>query len=285
MKSFILSTEDATLLLEYERCGSMAKMAEIFQRDPSVISRNLKKLAEKLPVLEKIHGKWVVTELGKKFNAWTASAIISQQAIVEQKIELKIASTREFAHRYLVDNISTLFPPESFNIHLITFDSNSEKLLLNGQVDIVFDCGRPYDPQISFKRCAEEKMSLLVSKKFKQKNKVTSANDLAELPYIHYVRTNISNIRNYTKGKLNIGITVNDITLARQAILNSEGWGVLPTYTVKLELEEKTLIEVKQDKHWKLPSYQFSIWWNRDKAYLAPYINIATEWLKKQKLN
>ncbi|OUR93502.1 hypothetical protein A9Q84_18695 [Halobacteriovorax marinus] len=285
MNSFALSTEDALLLLEYERCDSIAEVSEIFKRDPSVISRNLKRLSEKLPVIEKAQGKWVLTELGRKFNTWTLEAVSTQQSILDQKIEIKIASTREFAHRYLIEAVTTLFPKDKYHIHLITFDSDSEKLLLNGQVDMVFDCGKPYDPQIAFKRSTSEEMSIVISKEFKSRHGVKSSKDLSELDHIHYSRNNLAKIYQMTRDKLKIGLTVNDIALVRQACINAQGWAMIPTYTIKKELITGELIEVKLDRNWKLASYKFGVWWNRDKSYLAPHIDKAVEWLAKQDLN
>lgn len=285
MNSFPLSTDDALLLLEYDRSHSIADLAETFKRDPSVISRGLKKLSEKLPVLEKVQGKWIVTELGKKFINWTEEAILTQQTILNQKIELKIGSTREFAHRYLIGALESLFPKDKYHVHIVTFDSESERLLLNGQVDLVFDCGKPYDPQIAFKRSATEDMSLVVSTKFQKKQKINSSNDLSALEHIHYSRNNLAHILQMTSDKLKIGLSLNDIALVRESVMNSEGWAMLPTYTVKKEIETKKLVSIQTDKNWKLASYKFGVWWNRDKAYLAPQVKIASDWLAKQNLN
>lgn len=285
MNVFALESDEALLLFEYEKSESIAQVAKTFKRDPSVISRSLKKLSDKLPVLEKSQGKWVVTDLGKRFNNWTAEAIQNQQSIVNQRLQLKIASTREFANRYLVDSIESLFPLSQYQIHIHTFDTNSEQLLLNGQADFVFDCGKPYDPQIAFKRPAEEKMSLVISKEFKRMHKIKTADDFTRLPHIHYSRNNLAKLYQMTRDQLNIAYTLNDIALVRRALLNSKGWGMLPTYTVKKEISEKSLLEMPQTKLWKLPEYKFGVWWNRDKSYLAPQANILVEWLKKQKLN
>lgn len=285
MNAFALDTDEALLLLEYEKSESITQVAKAFQRDPSVISRSLKKLADKLPVLEKSQGKWIVTELGKKFNSWTTEAVLSQQNILNQRITLKIASTREFADRYLVGSIGKLFPIDKYHIHIITFDSNSEQLLLYGQVDFVFDCGKPFDPQIAFKISAEEKMSLVVSPKFKKVNKIKDARDLCDLNHIHYSRNNLAKIYSMTKDKVNISMTLNDIALVRNAILNSEGWAMLPTYTIKKELEAKSLVEIKQTKNWTLTSYKFGVWWNRDKSYLKEHVDKLVDWLGTQNLN
>lgn len=285
MNVFALDSDEATLLLEYEKSESIAQVAKAFQRDPSVISRSLKNLAEKLPVLEKAGGKWVVTELGSKFNSWTTEAILSQQNILNQRIQLKIASTREFAGRYLIGSVEELFPSDKFHIHIVTFDGNSEQLLLNGQVDFVFDCGKPYDPQIAFKRPAVEEMSLVVSKEFKRLHKVKKAEDLTHLPHTHYSRNNLARLYAMTKDQIKIAISLNDIALVREALQKSLGWGLLPTYTVKKELKDKSLVEVPQSGKWKQSPYQFGLWWNRDKTYLKEHVQKLVSWLESQDLN
>lgn len=285
MNAFALETDEALLLLEYEKSESITEVAKVFKRDPSVISRSLKKLADKLPVLEKNQGKWIVTELGKKFNAWTTEAVLSQRNILNQRVTLKIASTREFANRYLIGSISELFPSDKFHIHIMTFDKDSELLLLNGQADFVFDCGKPYDPQIAFKRSAQENMSLVVSPEFKNEHKIKTSDDLTELNHIHYSRNNLAKLYSMTKDKVNISMTLNDIALVRSAIVNSQGWGMLPTYTIKKELKEKSLVEIEQTKNWTLTSYKFGVWWNRDKSYLKEHVDKLSDWLSVQNLN
>lgn len=285
MNVFALETDEALLLLEYEKSESIAQVAMTFGRDPSVISRSLKKLADKLPVIEKSQGRWIVTELGKKFISWTTEAMLSQQNILNQRVTLKIASTREFANRYLINDINKLFPIKDFHIHLLTFESESEKLLLNGQVDFVFDCGKPYDPQIAFRRPTIENMSFVISPDLKKEKNIKVAQDLKELPHIHYSRNNLAKLYSMTNDAINISLTLNDIALVRSAVINSEGWGMLPTYTVKTELMSKSLIEIPQSKQWALPTYKFGIWWNRDKVYLNEHVKKLAEWLRVQDLN
>ena len=285
MTTFALETDEALLLLELERSETITQVAKVLKRDPSVISRSLKNLSKKLPVIQKSQGRWVVTELGQKFNYWTSQAIIGQQNILNQRIQIKIGSTREFAARYLINGVDSIFPKQEFDIHIITFDSNSESLLLNGQVDLLFDCGKPYDPQIAFKRPALEKMSFVISKEFKKKYKITSTQNLSTLPHIHYSRNNLARLYSMTKDQLNLAMTVNDIALVRQAVSNSIGWGLLPTYTIKEEISKKLLFEVPQSKAWLQKPYQFGLWWNREKTYLSDHINALLTWLEDQELN
>jgi DNA-binding transcriptional LysR family regulator len=118
-----------------------------------------------------------------------------------------------------------------------------------------------------------------------KKHKINDASDLCMLDHIHYSRNNLAKIYSMTSDSVRIASTFNDISLIREAVLNSRGWGMLPTYTVKKEIVSGSLMEIKETKKWSLTSYKFGIWWNRDKAYLKPYVNTLREWLSGQNLN
>jgi nicotinamidase-related amidase len=67
---FPLSSEQLELLLAFEATGgSLTRLAEVLRRDPSVVSRNLTRLGEDAAVLEKVAGRWRLTDAGKRVNA------------------------------------------------------------------------------------------------------------------------------------------------------------------------------------------------------------------------
>jgi nicotinamidase-related amidase len=68
---FPLSSEQLELLLAFEANDSLSALAGQLYRDPSVISRQLQKLAEALPVLSKERGRWKITPLGLRINQLT----------------------------------------------------------------------------------------------------------------------------------------------------------------------------------------------------------------------
>lgn len=65
---FSLTSDQLELLLAFEEASSLSELAEKRARDPSVVSRNLQKMAEEFPVLEKIRGRWQLTSLGLQIN-------------------------------------------------------------------------------------------------------------------------------------------------------------------------------------------------------------------------
>ena len=68
---FTLSSEQLELLLAFEGASGLGHLAELMAKDPSVISRNLQRIAENYPVLKKMKGRWVITPLGIQINQKT----------------------------------------------------------------------------------------------------------------------------------------------------------------------------------------------------------------------
>ena len=68
---FVLSSEQLELLLAFENATGLRHLAELMVRDPSVVSRNLQRIAEDHPVLKKVKGRWELTPLGVQVNQRT----------------------------------------------------------------------------------------------------------------------------------------------------------------------------------------------------------------------
>ena len=66
---------------------------------PFAIGYNLRYNESNL--IEKINGRWLLTENGNKLYLWAKKAISEQSYIEEQKKVLRIGTTREFASRIL----------------------------------------------------------------------------------------------------------------------------------------------------------------------------------------
>ncbi len=68
---FALSSDQLELLLAFESATGLSHLAEVMARDPSVVSRNLQRIAESYPVLKKVKGRWELTPLGVRVNERT----------------------------------------------------------------------------------------------------------------------------------------------------------------------------------------------------------------------
>ncbi|RYZ79100.1 MAG: isochorismatase family protein, partial [Proteobacteria bacterium] len=79
---FRLSSEQLELLLAFENALGLNDLAEKMGRDPSVISRGLQKIAEEYPVLDKVKGRWQLTQLGRNLNALTTAQLSEHHALL-----------------------------------------------------------------------------------------------------------------------------------------------------------------------------------------------------------
>jgi nicotinamidase-related amidase len=82
---FQLNSDQLELLLAFEQIKGLRPLADFMGRDPSVISRNLQRMAEDFPVLAKINGRWELTALGKQINEATRKFIEIQNQTLARK--------------------------------------------------------------------------------------------------------------------------------------------------------------------------------------------------------
>lgn len=78
---FSLTSEQLELLLEFENSTGLGNLAELMGRDPSVVSRNLQRIAEYYPVLKKVKGRWEITPLGVQINQRTRDYLGEQSKL------------------------------------------------------------------------------------------------------------------------------------------------------------------------------------------------------------
>ena len=271
---FLINSEDSELLLALEESQSLLDLSDIMKRDISVLSRRLNKIKLESGLVEKINGKWFLTEDGLNLNQWSKKAINEQNFIFSQKKSIRIATTREFASRILIPHLNKLNMSQ-FSVEIIATDGLSEKMLLDNAADIAIDCGTPYHPDIRFKKIAKELMLIISSKNYFKKHK-----SLKSEYYLHFTRNHLGPLQEELNMKLIPKYTFNDLSSLRSAILNDLGFGLIPYYVVKEDLE-KNLVH-NFDIHLKTPM-SFGVWWRQD----FKNIELITElsgFLKKLKI-
>lgn len=277
---FDVSAEDCELLVQFSRLNSLGRIAEVLGKDPSVISRRLKLLAEDHNLLEKISGKWQLNARGEALVDWSRDAIYSQKLALNQQKSLRIGSTREFAARKLLPHLKELITEENITISFLTSDEGVENLLLTGAVDFAFDCGRPRDPSISFRRVVDEHFVTVASHSFIKQHKIKQFSDLSELDRLRFARTENSILDIKMESATFFG-TFSDIATLREACCLGYGWAILPLYTVEREIHKKQLKVIK-GQH--IQNERYGVWWLRERASLKPWIEKAVHWLKTQSL-
>lgn len=86
---FSLTSDQLELLLAFENAEGLNQLAEMIGRDPSVISRNLQRIAEDHPVLKKVKGRWEITPLGIEVNEQTKSYLKNQTELFSNAVKNK----------------------------------------------------------------------------------------------------------------------------------------------------------------------------------------------------
>lgn len=275
---FQLNSLDCEILLEFERQGSLQALADALGKDISVVSRNLKSIAAGSDCLEKIGGRWALTQKGVALNHWTREAIYSQRLALQRQKSLVIATTREFASRILIPQTRPLIGEEDLSVSIVSSDDGIEELLLSGKADFGFDCGRPRDPLVSFKRVAREPFALVASPKFIKRYKIKGFDDLETRDHLKFGR-NPNSILDLDVEATRYYGTFSDIQTLREACVLGYGWAILPKYAVNKELKDKKLVEIPG---LKVEDEKFGVWWLRERKSLNPWIKKATKWLKEQ---
>ena len=173
MLRYGLSSEECELLLALERASNLAELARDVGRDASVLSRQLKRVADRAPVLEKSRNRWQLTELGRNLNRWTSDAIQEQRSLLGRTQKIRLGATRTFAAKAIapcLGELTRLLPPASF--HLVSLDGSPEVALKEGRVDFAFACGRPEDPGIAYRKIIQERSVVVASKAFATRSRI-----------------------------------------------------------------------------------------------------------------
>lgn len=281
--TFLLSSEESELLLQLEEALSLQQIADQMGRDHSVVSRSLKKMSDKLPVVDKKGGRWVLTEMGKKFNEASRMMIAMQTSFSQTQQTLRLGTNREFAARVLGPDLGSLikiFP----NTHLLvnSYERGVEEALLKGQIDIGFDCDRPNDPEIAYKLILDEPIIAICSKSFfKTHQKKIAQEDYLDLPHLLCERLHPDKILLKVENNLKIIARFNDIATARAACLQGIGWALLPRYAISDELKNKTLIQMDTKIYGKS---KYGLWWIRHRIYLKESVDKMLQWMDSKEL-
>lgn len=93
---FPLTTDQLELLHAFAESQGLMELAEMLHKDQSVVSRNLQKLAESAPVIEKVNRRWQITELGREINRETTAfhQLLSQKLTVTKSAHVfNVATT------------------------------------------------------------------------------------------------------------------------------------------------------------------------------------------------
>lgn len=276
---FSLSSDDCELLLAFEKASTLERLSRLIHRDTSAVSRRLKHLSAKAPVIEKMGNRWRLTALGTEINRWTEEALSQQARTLAKPTEIKIGASRMFASKVLARKLSEI--QDGFKPHLVSLvslDGSLEPYLLNGTIDIAFTCGRPEDPAIAHKSVARERYVAAASRNFSSRHKPT-AHNLYRLPFLAFRNTTgrYPFAELSAKAKNTVGIFNDPISLF-EAVSAGVGWSVLPYFSLETnnQLSVIPFIEIETEN--------YGVWWLRERKSTKRNVDFALRWLEGQRL-
>jgi DNA-binding transcriptional LysR family regulator len=277
---FLLSDTESEILLQFETSPSLESLSSKIGRDITVISRQLKRISEKADVLTKVSGRWSLTDKGRRFNQATLDFIRVQRGIFSEKYYLKIGTNREFSSRCISRQIVSLqncFKDAALEI--LAFEKGTEQALLSGEIDIAFDCGKPFSPEIKYTHVRKETLIPVASAAFiKKHGKVKNVSELSKLQHIYCERLKPDRVANIEWDSVNIAIQTNDIASARAMAIAGIGWALLPDYAIRTEREENLLKPIL-DQTILLEKY--GVWRLRTRSHLEKDFISACRWLSE----
>lgn len=279
----LLNTDEAELLCQFEAHPSLELLSLQMGRDLTVLSKILKRISEKTDALNKVGGRWKLTESGKSLNQATRDYLRSQHSIVNGKYLLRIGTNREFAARIIAANINQFQHHfQDREISISVFEAGTETALLEGRIDLGFDCGRPRSPDVFYKPLIDEEILTLATPRFYLKHRAAFQNgDFSQAPHLLYDRMPPDKYMGHGGRQVKVLLQANDIASVRRMCLQGIGWALLPKYSVQDELDAGLLRPCHPQRY---ESDRYGVWRLRSRKHLATDFTSACQWLSAIKL-
>jgi len=278
---FTLNTDEAELLIHFETSPGLEPLANLLGRDPTVISKQLKRISSKGDFLTKSKGRWTLTEAGKRLNQLSKDYIFAQNKILKSETKLNLGGTREFTAHVLAPHIDELTKVlETKHISLQAREEGVEEALLTGLTDIGFDCGRPYSPDIGYKQVVKEPIIPVATPDFvKKMSKLERFTHLENFEHILCERLYPDRVSRKEFNARKVAVRTNDISTAKSLCLKGAGWALLPRYCIQKELKAR---ELKPIQNFSFDHEKFGVWYLKSRKALHPQFENLIGWLKEK---
>jgi DNA-binding transcriptional LysR family regulator len=233
--------------------------------DPAGLLRKVQRLAQDHDFLQKVRGKWSLTENAKGLLVWTQESIQSQKRVLLAEKFVRIASTAWFAERVLIPELSHLarYLPDRPNVHLSVPGRGFERALLEGDCDFVVACHPPENPAIAHKQILKEPWSVVCSRSAlgRKRPSRTTLSDLQEIPFVRHHEVNpTALIPEELPFEIQFSLSIDNLVGVRSAVLHGLGWSFVPTALVSDELAGRKLEQIAD--RFELDR-RICIWWVR----------------------
>lgn len=285
MSKFEISPDDCLITLEFRDSASLRDVAARLNCDPSALVRKVQRIASEHGLLEKVKGRWVLTQKGHLLNRWTEDSLMSQKKLLDSKPQMRIGTTMWLSEQVIVPYYFCLnkATEDRYNWMILTPNRSFETELIEGTCDYVITCGAPVDPLIAYKRILPEEWVLIAPKAWQKDFKKADDDGIFERllnkPFVRHYDMNPQEFLNLPEQVQNISITVDNMIGIRSAVSKGYGWSVIPRLAVLNELQNQEIIEIPHSKLKNLKSNHLSLWWLRSRKEPQQLSAKIQQWL------
>lgn len=286
MDQFVISTEDCLVLKALKDSSSLREAAKRLNCDPAGIARRIRKIADSHHLVQKIDGRWKLTQQGLELVKWTERSIQSQAQAVYGKESVRLACATWFANSLVYPRINTLIKSfeNEVSFKISTYHHDIEKSLIGGELDFVICCHPPFAPEISHKRIFPEKWRIVVPSSWKQdlikKSDTEILNYLGTRPFVKHEDLNLDFfLPELVTDRKESPITVDNVLAVKDLIQQEIGWSIFPEIVFYNEKPKSDFLLLDYPIHTK--DRYICLWWSRDQdKHNRQTRNKIVNWLK-----
>ncbi|MEK6772776.1 MAG: LysR family transcriptional regulator [Bdellovibrionota bacterium] len=281
MLKFTIPPEYCLIINAFNQADSLRGAASILGIDPPSLVRKVQKISGEFGYLQKVGNRWALTEAGRRVAIWTEEIIQSQNELAQEKSILRISSFAWLAEEMLIPEFPKLkkLLKENQSCAFKLTAHNQEQELLQGRTDLVIQGHAPTDPSIAYKKISSYNWVVVIpyswKKIFAGLNENQTLALLHKKNFIRHIDLNPENALGFQPTNRAI-MTANAVIGLRSAVVNGEGWSVLPAMSVHNYLSDRRLTKLN------VPTYikdEVSVWWLRARKDMAETSKIVGKWV------
>ncbi|MBL7542870.1 MAG: substrate-binding domain-containing protein [Bdellovibrionaceae bacterium] len=281
MDKYLIPPEEGVLLLAFKKNSTIREAAQVLGCDPGGLLRKIHRMAAAYGVLEKIRGRWQLTQKGAQLIVWIEDSMRSQKKLLQATPPIRLATTMWLSEQVIIPYLAQL--KSESPVAIATPMKSLEQEMILGQSDFVIACHPPHDPLIAHKKILKEDYSIIMprswQREIKNKSETQFLEMLAKRPYIRHDYLNPDVFLDYfANRKIECEITVDHLIGVRAAVVSELGWSCVPRLLVKDALETNRLIERKLQV--RQSESHLCLWWRRNQRDSKKMVESLTEWLK-----
>lgn len=258
MEQFLISPEDCLILRAFKATSSLREAAKVLNCDPAGLQRKTIRISEEYGHLQKVKGRWTLTESGMSLVGWLEESIISQKKLLAGNSCIRIAATTWMIEQFLIPQSHSFLKTLNTSARLqFSTPMNFETHLIEGSCDVVVVCHPPEDPAIAHRQLFKEEWIAVVPASWVTKK--IKFIDLINKPFIRHEQIN----PDIFKVKAPTFMMVDNLISVRSAVQHGIGWSIVPKILVIDLLKRKEVVALQEE----IPmDRRLCVWWLRRRS-------------------